>query len=129
MTGAPIYPGTYGDPNIDGFTNGIFNDKEPLKVGQFRDRFGDNGTGKYFSPEGSSFGSRGLPPFMLDKPHQHYKVLKEFRCKTGEIAPAFGQEGKGIQFFTDYQITDPYGNLFDATVKNLVKYDYLELLK
>ena len=43
---------------------------------------------------------------MKEQPYKKYKVLKEFDCKAGKVAPWFGQEGNGTQFFTDYKITN-----------------------
>ena len=96
-SGNAIYPGMNGDPNIGGFTNGI-NKTKTLTPGQIIDRYGSNGTGQYFSPGGSSFESRALPPFMETQPYTLYEVLKPFEVKSGEIAPWFGQTGKGIQY-------------------------------
>ena len=68
------YPGTGDDPNIDVFVNGVFTD-EPLTKGKIIDRYGDNGSEKYFSPDGSSFGSRALPPFMKNKPYERLRRI------------------------------------------------------
>lgn len=79
-TGRIIYPGTKdkdGYQHIRGFLNGKF-DKEPLKPGTIIDRYGDNNSGQYFSPDGSSYESKSLPPFMKDKPYERYRVIKEF---------------------------------------------------
>src|SRR5690625_6242467 len=72
-----IYPGTervdptnpgkkIQDPNIHGFKNGEFR-TEQIPKGKVIDRYGDNGSGQYFSPDGSSYESRALPPFMKDR--------------------------------------------------------------
>ncbi|APC47316.1 T7SS effector LXG polymorphic toxin [Virgibacillus halodenitrificans] len=127
-TGNIHYPGTNGDPNTDGFIRGEY-DKEMITKGKVIDRFGDNGTGKYFSPDGSSFESRALPPFMKDKPYERYEVIREFNVKSGRVAPWFDQEGKGIQFYSDYQIKDFDGNWVEATVSNLVEYKYIKSIK
>ncbi len=127
-TGRTLYPGTDGDPNIDGFLNGEY-DKQTLTKGTIIDRFGDNGTGRFFSPDGSDFESRALPPFMKDKPYERYTILREFECKSGKIAPWFDQEGYGIQFFTDYKIKDLKGNWVEATVDNLKQNKYISPLK
>ncbi|URZ02575.1 TNT domain-containing protein [Clostridium felsineum] len=127
-TGDAIYPGTGGDPNIDGFINGMYT-KELLSKGTIIDRYGDNASGRYFSPDGSSFESRALPPFMKDKPYERYKVLRNFDCKAGDIAPWFDQKGMGTQFFTSYKIMDIDGNYVDATVENLKNNGYIKKLK
>src|SRR5690625_668443 len=126
-TGTIIYPGTRGDPNIYGFTKGEF-DRELISKGKVIDRYGDNGSGQYFSPDGSSYESRALPPFMKDKPYEKYEVIKEFEVKTGEVAPWFGENGKGIQHYSDSYIKDIDGTLYKATVENLVRYQYIKKL-
>src|SRR5690625_6002718 len=79
-------------------------DRELISTGKVIDRYGDNGSGQYFSPDGSSYESRALPPFMKDKPYEKYEVIKEFEVKTGEVAPWFGENGKGIQHYSDSYI-------------------------
>src|SRR5690625_2045098 len=103
-------------------------DRELISTGKVIDRYGDNGSGKYYSPDGSSYESRALPPFMKDKPYERYEVIKEFEVKTGEVAPWFGENGKGIQHYSDSYIKDEYGNLIDADVKSLEKYEYIKKL-
>jgi hypothetical protein len=61
--GITIYPGTNGDTNINGFVDGIFETKT-LEPGMIIDRYGSNGTGKYFSPLGTPYSERALPPYM-----------------------------------------------------------------
>ena len=123
-SGNAIYPGMNGDPNIGGFTNGI-NKTKTLTPGQIIDRYGSNGTGQYFSPGGSSFESRALPPFMETQPYTQYEVLKPFEVKSGEIAPWFGQSGKGIQYYSDIEIIDSLGNSVKATVQTLIDEGYI----
>jgi predicted small secreted protein len=118
-TGKTLYP------IDDGFLNGKY-DFSKLKVGDEIDRFGSNGSGKFFAPNGSSYGSRALPPFMSEQPYTSYKVIKEFDVKSGAIAPWFGERGLGTQYFSDTKILDFYGNEVDATVENLLKYGYIE---
>lgn len=127
-TGEVIYPGMYGNKHTDGFLNGKYDDK-PLTPGTVIDRYGDNGGGSYFSPVGSSYESRALPPFMQDKPYEKYEVLKEFNVKSGTVAPWFDEPGNGTQFLTDYKILDEKGNYIDANVKALKDNDYIELIK
>ncbi len=126
-TGQIYYPGTNGDKNIDGFINGEY-EIEKLSVGKIIDRYGDNGTGQYFSPDGSSFESRALPPFMKEKKYERYKVLREFEVKSGKVAPWFGEKGNGIQLYTDIQVKDLKGNYIEATVENLLKNKYITKL-
>ncbi len=127
ITGDAIYPGMYGDPNIGGFTNGIYKTKT-LTLGQVIDRYGSNGTGQYFSPGGSSFESRALPPFMETQPYTQYEVLKPFEVKSGEIAPWFGKVGKGIQYYSDIEIIDSLGNSVKATVQTLIDEGYIRII-
>ncbi len=134
-TGNPIYPGmkkidpnnprkVVADPNIHGFVNGKY-ETEIMSKGNVIDRYGDNDSGRYFSPDGSSYESRALPPFMKDKPYEKYEVIKEFEVKTGEVAPWFGEKGKGIQHYSDSYIKDEFGNMVEANIYNLVENGYL----
>lgn len=82
-TGKAIYPGENGNIHTKGFTNGEFEIK-PLKEGTIIDRFGDNADGNYFSPAGTSYEARALPPYMETATHNEYKVLKEFNMKEGK---------------------------------------------
>ena len=66
---------------------------------------------------------------MKEQPYKKYKVLKEFDCKAGKVAPWFGQEGNGTQFFTDYKITNKKGKVVKADLKNLKKNGYIKELK
>ncbi|WLR42589.1 TNT domain-containing protein [Bacillus carboniphilus] len=124
-TGDINWPGTNGDPNIDGFVNGEF-EIETLEPGKMIDRYGSNPSGQYFSPAGSSYESRALPPFMSEQPYTKYKVLKEFEVKSGIIAPWFDEVGNGIQYNTQIEIIDIDGIKYKATVENLLDLDYIE---
>lgn len=64
------------------------------------DRYGSNGTGKFFSPEGTPYKERALPPFMENQPYTKYEVLKLMRTKSGKIAPWFDQPGGENNFFS-----------------------------
>ena len=110
-TGNPIYPGTNGDVNIEGFTNGKYS-IDTLKPNTIIDRYGSNGNGKYFSPDGISFESRALPPFMKGQPYTRYKVIRPFSVKTGEIAPWFDQAGRGTQYLTEMGVDELIKNGF-----------------
>lgn len=118
-TGKTLYP------SDDGFLNGKY-DFSVLKEGDEIDRFGSNGNEKFFAPNGSSYGSLALPPFMREQSYTSYKVIKDFEVKSGTIAPWFGERGLGTQYFSDTKILDFYGNEVDATVENLLKYEYIE---
>ena len=116
QTGEIHYPGTNGDINTDGFTNGVYH-VETLTSGTIIDRYGSNGSGRYFSPDGTPYAERALPPFMERQPYNRYRVVQPFVVKAGEIAPWFNQPGKGIQFLSDYSL------------KYLLKHGYIEILK
>jgi len=93
-----IWPGTKGDPNIDGFLNGVSN-PETLQVGSTIDRYGHPG-GAYLSPEGTPYGARALNPGKKETSDYFvYEVLKPIEVSDGEIAPWFGQPGMGIQYY------------------------------
>lgn len=118
VTGAPRYPVN------DGFSSN-WPDINKLNKGDFIDRFGSNGTGQYFSPAGSSYGSRALPPFMKDQPYNRYQVIRPFEVTSGEIAPWFGEPGKGVQHYTNFKVPDLKGNMVEANVDNLIKNGYM----
>jgi Tuberculosis necrotizing toxin len=64
------------------------------------DRFGDDG-GRYFSPDGTPFEQRALPPENLNKPYTRMRLADEFppgwKIEVSQVAPAFGREGGGLQ--------------------------------
>jgi hypothetical protein len=68
--------------------------------GNVLDRFGDDG-GKYFSPDGTPFEERALPPDSLGKPYLRMRLTGElpagWRIEVAEVAPAFGRDGGGLQ--------------------------------
>src|SRR5699024_2830140 len=88
----------------------------------------ENGSGRYFSPVGSTYNSRALPPFMQGKTYEKYEVIREFEVKSGTVAPWFDEPGNGTQFFTDYQILDSKGRYVEANVENLIEYKYIKKL-
>jgi len=102
---ARLYPGTNGDINTDGFTNGVYH-VETLTSGTIIDRYGSNGSGRYFSPDGTPYAERALPPFMERQPYNRYRVVQPFDVKAGEIAPWFNQPGKGIQFLSEFTLDE-----------------------
>ena len=105
QTGEVHYPGTNGDINTDGFTNGVYH-VETLTSGTIIDRYGSNGSGRYFSPDGTPYAERALPPFMERQPYNRYRVVQPFDVKAGEIAPWFNQPGKGIQFLSEFTLDE-----------------------
>jgi hypothetical protein len=68
--------------------------------GNILDRFGDEG-GRYFSPDGTPFEARALPPDSLGKPYLRMRLSDElpsgWRIEVSEVAPAFGRDGGGLQ--------------------------------
>ena len=98
-TGKVIYPGT------NGFVNGSYN-IDTIQPGKIIDRYGSNGNGQYFSPEGTSYEERALPPFMEQQPYTKYEVVKPLSVKAGETAPWFDQLGGGTQYLTDMTVDE-----------------------
>ncbi|MEG0672338.1 TNT domain-containing protein, partial [Clostridium sp.] len=127
-TGDVIYPGMNGDVNIDGFINGKY-DIETLQPGKIIERYGNNGNGKFFSPSGTSYDERALPPFTQGQDCIKYEVLRPIDVKSGTIAPWFNKPGKGRQYFTDFTILDLNGNLSPGTLENLLMNNYIRILK
>ena len=107
LTGDTIYPGSPessmgrvdGSIYKHGFLNGEYKESVILP-GTRINRIGSNPTGRYFSPEGATFGEKALPPFMKLQPNSDYIVLKEIPTKEGLVAPWFDEPGMGIQYFT-----------------------------
>lgn len=85
-----IYPSTTesalgivdGSVCKDGFLNGKYNESV-LLPGTKINRIGSNPTGRYFSPEGATFGEKTLPSFMKLQSNSDYIVLKEIPIKEG----------------------------------------------
>ncbi|WMT42026.1 glycohydrolase toxin TNT-related protein [Paenibacillus sp. D2_2] len=125
-TGDINWPGTKGDPNIDGFVNGEFK-IETLQSGTIIDRYGSNASGQYFSPAGSSYGSRALPPHMKLQPYTKYIIVKPFQVRSGKIAPWFDEVGEGVQYYSQIEIVDDYGTSVKATVQNLLDLGYIKI--
>ena len=111
LTGNTIYPGSPessmgrvdGSIHKNGFLNGEYVE-DIIEPGTVLDRYGDNDSGRYFSPSGASFGERALPPFMKNKPKITYIATKPIPNKKGLIAPWFDEPGMGIQHFTDMEV-------------------------
>lgn len=66
-------------------------------MGTLISRYGET-SGKFVSPYGTSFGARGLPPYLRSEPLKSYEILKPFEVQSGIVAPAFNQAGLGIQY-------------------------------
>ena len=93
--------GDWNYPGDAGFTGPTIKDYDP-PVGTKMDRYG--GTGGDFTAEpGTSFEKRSLPPDSLGKDYHQYELKKPFDGESGyprygETAPAFGQDGGGMQY-------------------------------
>jgi len=84
--------------------------------------------GNYFSPVGESYESRALGLFMDNATCTKYKVLKPFKVQAGDIAPWWGRDGMGTQFYSKYQIEALDGIMVDATPQNLIENRYLAVI-
>lgn len=98
-TGEPIWPGQNGDPNIDGFLNGKYEDTK-LRPGEQIDRYGGN-NGTFFGDEGTSIPERAMAPNSDFSKYNKYVVAREMPVRKGKIAPWFDQPGGGIQYQID----------------------------
>jgi hypothetical protein len=110
---------TYWDPTANGGTggwryppdNGFLVDASgrpieyvsTLTVGEQIDRFGSE-FGAFLAPYDTPYAERSLPPESLDDfdpsytcNYHLYRVIKSFKADEGQIAPAFGQPGRGLQ--------------------------------
>ncbi|HEL0663946.1 TPA: glycohydrolase toxin TNT-related protein [Streptococcus equi subsp. zooepidemicus] len=122
LDGSVIYPGTPesalgridGSVHNQGFLNGEYVD-DIIDPGTLVDRYGNNNTGRYFSPAGASFGERALPPYMEKMPKKTYITIKPIPNKKGPVAPWFDQPGMGTQYFTDMEVgyLEKYGYLVE----------------
>lgn len=98
-TGEPIWPGQNGDPNIDGFLNGKYEDTK-LRTGEQIDRYGGN-NGTFFGDEGTTIPERAMAPNSDFSKYNKYVVAREMPVRKGKIAPWFDQPGGGIQYQID----------------------------
>ncbi|MCY9215955.1 glycohydrolase toxin TNT-related protein [Bacillus haynesii] len=109
-------------------------DGEPVKMkleqGTIIDRYGGpNGT--FVSPAGIPYEQRALALHSDDAPYHKYKILVEFEVEGGKIAPWFDRPGGGTQYFTGNTKIKHLetGELFEATVENLLKLGYIREIK
>ena len=93
-TGKPIYPGTNGNPNINGFVKGVSR-AEILQPGARIDRYGPP-AGKFASPEGTPYGERALAPGANPEDYHVYVILKPVEVQSGTVYPWFDEVGGGI---------------------------------
>lgn len=67
-----------------------------LEVGTILDRYGPP-SGSFMSPLGVTYEERALAPGSRAEAYHKYEVVKPLPVIQGEVAPAFGQPGGGIQ--------------------------------
>lgn len=92
-------PGPQNDSGWDwpvnlGFVGAI--EKSTLPIGTRIDRYG-NTQGSFLSPEGTDYSERALAPGTRAEDYTVYEVIKPLPIIRGEVAPAFGEKGGGIQ--------------------------------
>ncbi len=93
--------GTWRYPAENGFDGQAL--PMELKGGDVIDRFGDE-RGRYLSPDGTTFSERALPPDSLNPQvekygYHRYEIVRPFQADVGYVAPAFAQQGGGLQIF------------------------------
>jgi hypothetical protein len=86
----------------NGFLGG-WSTPETLEPGTVIDRYG-NESGRFFSPNGTSFAARSLPG--AESTPATYEVLKPVGVQAGIAAPAFGQPGLGVQYMASQNVSD-----------------------
>ena len=125
-TGEPIWPGQNGDPNIDGFLNGKYEDTK-LRPGEQIDRYGGN-NGTFFGDEGTSIPERAMAPNSDFSKYNKYVVAREMPVRKGKIAPWFDQPGGGIQYQIDPGFVETIRaklKLGETFIDGLVRMGYL----
>jgi hypothetical protein len=100
--------GSWDYPEPEGFlvVNGTpVEGKAELVPGERLDRFGTE-SGRFLAPIGTAYPERALPPANLDGTngavdcdYHSYVVVRSVSVMAGPAAPAFGQDGGGIQYF------------------------------
>lgn len=126
-TGEPIWPGQNGDPNIDGFINGKYEDTK-LRPGEQIDRYGGN-NGTFFGDEGTSIPERAMAPNSDFSKYNKYVVAREMPVRKGKIAPWFDQPGGGIQYQIDPGFVETIRaklKLGETFIDGLVRMGYLK---
>ena len=74
------------------------------------------------SPAGTPYEARALPPGKQAEPYEQYQVLRPFTVTQEKIAPAFGQDGGGVQM----RASIPEVQNRAATINDLIKNGYLK---
>ena len=86
---------------------------QTLEVGKIIDRYGST-FGKYVSPEGTPYEQRALPYLENPNAYHKYKVIRPIENVTiSEIAPAFEQIGRGIQYELPFPVKDLLGDYLE----------------
>ena len=97
-----------------GYVEGSKVTGQNLKAGAIIDRYGSP-YGRYTSPDGTPYTQRSLPYVENLNAYHRYRVRKTIGgVAMGRIAPAFNQEGGGIQFE------------LPSSILNLLQNNYLE---
>jgi len=94
--------------------------KKTLPIGTKVDRLGSP-FGSYLAPAGTAYEARALPPGSGAEKFYSYEVAKPLPVIEGKVAPAFGQEGGGLQMLPDLG--------FRANIQWLIDNDYLRIVK
>ncbi|UPG94222.1 hemagglutinin repeat-containing protein [Luteibacter aegosomatissinici] len=74
---------------------------DTIPVGTRLDRYGDT-AGSFLSPVGTPYEQRSLAPATRINPYNEYEVMKPLPVIQGEIAPAFGERGGGVQMLPNF---------------------------
>ncbi|HHS7119926.1 TPA: glycohydrolase toxin TNT-related protein [Yersinia enterocolitica] len=76
--------------------------KTTIPVGTRLDRYGEP-NGSFLAPKGTPYEQRALAPGAKAEKYYEYEVIKPLPAIRGEIAPAFGQLGGGVQILPNMQ--------------------------
>jgi RHS repeat-associated protein len=92
----------YHPPN-----NGALGESAPFSLlpGTRVDRYGRD-AGRYLSPEGTPMEMRALASTDAPRAYSVFEVKTPFIVEASTIAPAYGQLGLGLQYYTDRAISD-----------------------
>lgn len=75
-----------------------------LQPGQMIDRYGGSGYSRFFSPQGTAYWARSLPPGTAGQPLRTFEVVKPFEVRSGTVAPWFNQPGGGVQYMSPVKL-------------------------
>ena len=90
---------------------------ETLDVGALIDRYGGPG-GDFTAPKGTPYKMRSLPYYKNQNVYHVYRVIKPIEnVEAGRIAPAFGEQGGGIQ----YKLPAPIEKLLDEYLEEVTQ--------